>query len=191
MMRKRTRSAGFTLIELLAVLGVIVLVSTIIFANNSRFGGKMVLENLAYEIALTIRQVQSYGISVIRFEKTGAFEGAYGIYFNANTNASKKSYVIFADRKPQSGLRDGKYGGASERIQLVNFNSGYQVNALYVNDCAVEVKVLQITFERPSPNAVILGDGALFDDACIELKSPRRDFTARVHVYRSGQIAVE
>src|SRR3989344_9303934 len=56
-----TTERGFTLIELLVVTGILVLISGLVLANNTRFGGAILLKNLAYDVGLSIREVQVYG----------------------------------------------------------------------------------------------------------------------------------
>src|SRR3989344_3825107 len=75
-------SRGFTLIELLVVTAILGIVSTLVLANNTRFGGAVLLENLAYEIGLSVRKAQVYGIAVRRFGETD-FSAGYGIHFNS------------------------------------------------------------------------------------------------------------
>ncbi len=192
MMRRKTHSSGFTLIELLAVLGVIVLVSTIIFANNSRFGGSVILENLAHEVALSIRQAQTYGVSVLRSGSgsQSKFSEAHGVHFDARTVNSRRSYVIYADRNG-NGLYNS---GNSELIQSFAFASGYGISALYTDDCSTATtQILDITFRRPEPEAYINGSGGrgqLERVACIELVSPK-GVKAHVRVYATGQIDVK
>ena len=50
------RDRGFTLIELIVVTGIIVVVSTLVLSSNARFGGAILLENLAYDVGLSVRK---------------------------------------------------------------------------------------------------------------------------------------
>src|SRR3989344_4615422 len=50
---------GFTLVELMVVTGILVVITSLILANNTRFGGAVLLENLAYDIALSMRKAQT------------------------------------------------------------------------------------------------------------------------------------
>ena len=75
--RHASRQAGFSLIELLVVTGVIAVISGLMLVSNSTFGGQILLQNLAYDIALTLRQAQVYGISVQRFGTS--YGSSYGM----------------------------------------------------------------------------------------------------------------
>jgi len=61
---KLKANQGFSLIELMVTIGILVLVSGVVFFNHSQFNNHVIIENLAYEISLTIRQAQSYGLQV-------------------------------------------------------------------------------------------------------------------------------
>jgi hypothetical protein len=189
---------------MLAVIGIMALLSTLILANNTRFGGTVILQNLSYEIALSIRQAQVYGISVRRFG-ADTYARAYGIHFDT---ANPSNYEIFAD---VLSPRDGVYGcpnpGAEcELLQSLRMISGYRLNALYATSGSTETAVnsLDITFQRPEPDAYITKNGETItfdedgtyqsgniqDSARIEVVSPRGDLRS-VTVYVNGQIAVE
>src|SRR3989344_919601 len=113
--KKCRDNAGFTLIELIVVTGIIVVVSSLMFANNNRFGGVVFLENLAYDVALSMRKAQVYGIAVRRCDpnKTAScttanqFALGYGIQFS---KATPTMYVLFADAYP--GVGNGIYDAA-------------------------------------------------------------------------------
>src|SRR3989338_11714059 len=72
---------GFTLIEMLVVIAVMAIVTGVMLANNGRFGGQVLLQNLAYDIALTLRHAQVYGISVLRFEATASYAPGFEVHF--------------------------------------------------------------------------------------------------------------
>ena len=69
---KKGRRRGFTLIELLVVVAIIVVITGLILANSNKFGGQTMLQNLSYDIALSLREAQVYGISVR--SNSGAFK---------------------------------------------------------------------------------------------------------------------
>src|SRR3989338_5497635 len=84
----------FSLVELLATLGIFFVISGMIFFDFQTFNSRTVLDNLAHEIALTIRQAQVFGIGV-RSEE-GGFP-SYGTYFNI---AENRNFTLFADTYP-------------------------------------------------------------------------------------------
>lgn len=203
-MRARISRAGFTLIEMLVVIGIIVIISGIVLSNNSRFGGVVQLQNLAYDIALSIRQAQVYGISVQRFNTSATFASAYGMHFAAS---SPNTYVLFGDVNiPFNGVYDP--GGAiPEIVQSTTIQSGYTIDAIYatpVSGAEISVASLDITYRRPDPDAYISrnGDqltfnskgkyvsGNLNEQARIVVRSPRGDLKS-ITISSNGQISVQ
>jgi prepilin-type N-terminal cleavage/methylation domain-containing protein len=197
-------SRGFTLIELLAVTAIIVLISAVVLADNNRFGGTVLLENLSYDIALTVRQAQVYGIAVTGFKAggTNAYGYGYGMHFDVT---SPMTYILFADTA-QTGVYSAGIS-PSEIVQQTNIQRGYGISKLCApagNDSATcnAVNSLDILFKRPEPDAYISGNGAptfqggqvisnaLNSSARIVLRSPRGD-TRSVVVQVSGEIAVQ
>ena len=182
---KASSTAGFTLIELLVVTGIMVLISGLVFANNNSFGGKVQLENLAYDIALTIRQAQVYGISVQRFS-TDTFASAYGTHFQLNTNlATRDDFTLFADVIPPPGGRSGIYDctdptagpSACELVTAQELQSGYRISDLCIPKTQTPPcghASLDITFQRPNPDAFIRADGqsTVYESARLQVASP-------------------
>jgi len=80
-------------VELLIVLAITALISVVVATRFSVFDSTVVLKNLAYEIAVSIRGAQSYSLSVLG-DTTNEFNTAYGITFDLNAN--KKSYTFFS-----------------------------------------------------------------------------------------------
>jgi prepilin-type N-terminal cleavage/methylation domain-containing protein len=195
---------GFSLIELIVVAGIISVVSGMMLASNSRFGGAITLKNLAYDVAISIRQAQVYGISVARFG-AGTFSAGYGIHFS---RVDSTHYVLFADAAVENGLYNvGGLPGEQELVAETTIDLGYSVSDLCITDqtdtetCGLSE--LDIFFKRPEPDAYINANGAplSFDSdgrvistnlpiqARIVLSSPRGD-TVSVVVEATGQIAV-
>lgn len=178
---------GFTLIEMVVVIGIIVVVAAVVLANNTRFGGTVLLENFAYDVALQVRQAQVYGISVVRYG-AGNYNAPYGVHFDM-TNST--AYLFFAD-----GSRNGLYD-TGELVKTTTLTRGFKINALCVTpasgaeDCTASS--IDITYKRPEPDAFILENGTaapLFASARVQLISPRGD-TMSVVIYNNGQISVQ
>lgn len=197
-MRASSPSRGFTLIELLVVTGIIVVISTIVLANNGRFGGVTLLQNLSYDMALSIREAQVYGISVASFRtnQTNVFTAGYGVQFDLS---SPTTYVLFAD-VANKGTFDPS-NDAAEIVSTTAISGGYTMYGLCVpasttGDC--NITKLTIAFKRPEPDAWIsagdtlckYGTGSCAESAIILLRSPRGD-TMGVAVYANGQISVQ
>ena len=183
------KSNGFTLIELLVVTAIFTVITSLVLASNSRFGGAVLLENLAYDIALSIRQAQIYGIAVHRFG-TNNFGVGYGEHFEMT---SPTTYVLFGDVN-QTGL----YDDPTELVTSTDIGRGYYIADLCVtpsNDptetCGV--RKLDILFKRPEPDAYIRADGStsvINQRGRIIVKSPRGDQMSIV-IEATGQIGVQ
>lgn len=204
----KSTQAGFTLVELLASMAIFAVLFGIIMAHHARFGGAVTLNNLAYEIALSVRQAQVYGLSVKEFEPgTGEFHDGYGVHFD---RTSDTTYVLFADRDPDGGgplLPNNTYDpnpgcGAigSECIEQFTIGRGNRITDIcaapsFVPDhcfSTADIDFLDILFLRPDPDAVIISDATPpggYSSATITVVSPEgitQDIVTRV----TGQISV-
>ncbi len=198
---KKSGERGFTLIELIVVTGIMVLISSLVLVNNNKFGGQILLRDLAYDVGLSLRQAQVYGISVRRFGADN-FSTGYGMHFELG---SPTSYVLFADAVTANGIYDGCASSAAcELVESTTISRGFYIKELYVGPADAEIPVtkLDILFKRPEPDACISANGAVTISAAGEctvnpnerahiiLSSPRGD-THGVVVEVTGQISVE
>ncbi|OGG61968.1 hypothetical protein A3C21_03580 [Candidatus Kaiserbacteria bacterium RIFCSPHIGHO2_02_FULL_59_21] len=198
--RQLKATPGFTLIELLVVTAILTIVSGVVLANNGRFGGLILLENLAYDVALSIRQAQIYGISVRQFG-SGNFDVGYGMHFSIGSPAT---YVLFADAVSGNGIYDGCPTEAMcELVESTDIERGYHIADLCAAGSGSEAETcglseLDLFFKRPEPDAYISANGvsgvanpaALNARGRIVLESPRGDRTSVV-VEATGQIAIQ
>lgn len=88
-------TAGFTLIELLMVLAIIITITSVVFTSQSTFNKTLVLTNTAYDVALTLRSVETFGLSS---RGSGLSSSAgYGLHIES---ATPGSFTLFADTSP-------------------------------------------------------------------------------------------
>ncbi len=176
--------------------------STIVLASNSRFGSMIVLQNLAHDIALSIRSAQVYGIAVRRCDPSVGpcttatqFSSGYGMHFQPGAD-----YELFVDAD-DDGIWD-----PGETVESTTIGGGYTVSDVCApaTSCAAQgVERVDILFRRPEPDACIsdgassiqLIDGKLrcvstIQRAVIKLESPRAE-EITVVVESSGQISVQ
>lgn len=90
---------GFTLIELLVVLAIIAIITAVVLTSQSAFNKTLVLANTAYDVALTLRYAETYGIGSRSFGTTP--NTGYGLHFMSGTSGS---FTLFADTYPSVGL---------------------------------------------------------------------------------------
>lgn len=183
---------------------ILVVITSLILVNNARFGGAVLLENLAYDVALSVRQAQVYGIAVQRFGTgSGAlFSPGYGMHFDTS---DPTTYILFADLDG-TGVYDPN-SSPSEVVQSTDIESGYKVSDLCVTPAIGSTEVcgigaLDILFKRPEPDAYIsrngiptfvngnLNSSALNQSARVVFKAPSGDIL-NVVVDASGQISVQ
>jgi prepilin-type N-terminal cleavage/methylation domain-containing protein len=205
----RKGEKGFTLIELLVVTAILVIITSLVLVNSNRFGGTVLLQNLAYDVALSVREAQVYGISVRSF--SGEFDFGYGMHFDAGS----QTYVLFADALALNGLYDcpnPELEGSCERVESTEIQRNFRVVKLCapagittdecMSNSSLWASKLDILFKRPEPDACISADDSIkidSDGGCtlnpeesarVVLESPRGDRRGFI-VEATGQISVE
>ena len=187
---------GFTLVELMVSVGIFTFLTLIVLVNHSRFSGAILLENLAYDIALSIRQAQIFGLSVREFEPgSGEFQPGYGVHFDRTTPTQ---YIIFADRNLNFRYDDAIACGVtgSECIEEFTIQQGNSISRFCgtlpssVVECSPALSFISAVFIRPDPDAIITSSNpGFYSDATITIRSPHgvlRDVIVRV----TGQISI-
>lgn len=191
------KNKGFTLIELLVVVSIMLIITSTLLLRQQKFDSATLMRTLSYSVALSVRQAQVYGTSVVGTTTvsggTPTYAAGYGIFFNANTDR----YRLFADIN-----NNGKYT-SNEIQQTFMLGSGYTIS----NFCAVvntntyycktggtdSISSLAILFKRPNPDAQFTEipdqPGAAISSAYIQLQGPGGD-TRAVKVTTTGQISV-
>ncbi|MCX6731697.1 MAG: prepilin-type N-terminal cleavage/methylation domain-containing protein [Candidatus Parcubacteria bacterium] len=172
---------GFTIIELVVTTSILVIITTLIFANYPKFRESISLKKTAQEIALTVRQAQTYGLGVREFQPGSRIFPGYGVHFDID---SSDSFVLFAD---------GVSG--NNTVESFKIQTGEKISDLCVktvNTTSCGHNTIDIIFFRPNPLVTIKADGSSsgISDAEIIISSPAGQ-TKKVVILSSGQISVE
>jgi prepilin-type N-terminal cleavage/methylation domain-containing protein len=184
-----TRFKAFSLIELLVAVSIFLIISMVILANHSRFNSSVLLSSLAYDVALSIREAQVFGLSVRQFES--GFQVGYGIRFN-----DPNSYVFFVDTNANKQYDDG----VDSIVRSYTLGRGHTflkfcgTNAIGVEKCsdsASPITHLDVVFLRPDPDAAISSNEPGFYSSGRVLVTSGNGETRSVEVASTGQVSVE
>jgi prepilin-type N-terminal cleavage/methylation domain-containing protein len=215
---EKTPSSGFTLVELLVVLAIIGVIMTVTLTSQGSFNKTLILSNTAYDIALTIRSAETYGLSS---RASGAVANSgYGINF---TTTAPDTVTLFADAYPIPGVTtvchanpdptapDARPGDCAYQSSQGELVTSYKLgNAITITDfCAQSSGVwsctyahggyggglasLDLVFVRPDPNPFMSVNGAYSSlspvtRACLTISS-RQGGSRYISVSSSGQIS--
>lgn len=203
-MIKENLKKGFTLIELLIVVVIIGIITSIVMFNYGKFNSQTIATNIAYEIALSIREAQTYGLGV---RGPDDFDEQFGIQFR---DSDVDSFWLFQDNaqlgKNNDGICNNSFGalcdcGSSpgdECITQSQLGYGLTFEALCITINGQEncdQRDLAITFKRPNPNAIFTPstseDPNSIESVRIVLDVPRGATGRSITVVNTGQVSVE
>ena len=174
---KKSLKKGFTLIELLVTITIFVVITGVVLVNSNNFNSSELLNNFAYDTALTIKLAQTYGANV-KENSLGFFNTNYGVYFNIDPaiggGGSNTNFVLYNDTGNSvaygigigDNTPDGIYNGSMtscpvsdpECVQRYTVNKGLFIKSLCTGndkDHCSAVNQLSILFQRPNLNAMI------------------------------------
>ncbi|HJL55718.1 MAG: prepilin-type N-terminal cleavage/methylation domain-containing protein [Candidatus Pacebacteria bacterium] len=183
---------GFSLVELIVAVAIFLIITSIILVKHSEFSGTLLIENLAYDIALSVRKAQVFGLSVREFTAgSNEFNVGYGVHFDS---ASNNTYIFFADRN-----RNEKYDDSSEILEIFTLRKGNIVSEFCgtlsngTEKCSPsDISFLDIVFERPNPDAIIKSNlsGDEYASSKITVTSPQGT-QWNINIVLTGQISVQ
>ena len=200
-MPKLKKNKGFSLVEMLASIAIFTIITTVVLVGHSNFSGGLLIENLAYDIALSIRRAQVFGLSVREFGASDSeFDIGYGVHFDS---ANDDLYIFFADKQAPKyiGYEIG-YDDASENVEIMTLGKGNKILKICailqdsVEKCSTDINgaitSLDIIFQRPNPEAIIKSNiqNDVYASAKVTIQSPK-ETTFDINTLITGQISVE
>jgi prepilin-type N-terminal cleavage/methylation domain-containing protein len=196
------RIRGFTIAELTVVVAIIGLVTTIALANQSSLNNNILLSNLTYEVALSLREAQTYGISVRASSDGGtqSFAGGYGVLFRAD---QPLEYYLFHDTNDNQEV-DVDLGEIVDTYKIEN-QRGNSITRICIAPCNLnsQVEYITVMFRRPNPEPIfkigvigaggvlIQNTGSIPGPAYIVLNNQAKNNCKTVVVESTGQIRVD
>lgn len=183
---------GFTLVEMLAVLAIFSILTSVVVFNYSKFRSDTILTNMAYEVALSIREAQIYGVSArgVATGGTVGFNTPYGIYAPMNSS----SYYVVADND-KNGYFTGNCLGDDQCVTTYTMQNSIKITGLQYktnNNCTSESGGLTFLFKRPNPEPYISKNpgNALSNVSLAVITVSSGAGSKYVVVYNNGQVTV-
>jgi Tfp pilus assembly protein FimT len=176
---------------MVVVIAIIGLVFAVVVARYRDFDSTSVLKNLAYEVALTVREAQVMTISTSNIGGGGVFQNqgqnSYGINFTANSS----SYETFSDLNSNKA-----YDAPGELVKLNTLTQGASIST--INERRAGDPVLYsvagatVTFVRPHLDTTFVTSSNSNNviELLVTVRSAR-GATRTIRILKSGRIQVE
>ena len=182
---------GFTLVELIVSISIFAMMTALVVAKYGNFNQSVLLTNLAYDVALTIRTAQTYGVSVR--QEGGDFTHPYGVFFSSDAGKNTQ-FTFFADTDIGS---PGYYDVGDQIIKTYTLKRGAIIQTICMEFACKPEKnesELHVTFKRPNPDALICVPSScgVSPETYAKIIIQGTDGSTRGVIVRSnGQIAVD
>lgn len=192
------RPQGFTLIELMVSIGIMMIMTAVLFSGYPESITRIGLANTAHKVSLLIREAQVRGSSIDSRSGLNVVSG-YGVYVNS---AVTNSLILFSDFIDSASvaripLGNGLYdqNPIDEKDSLLKLLQNFYISNLCVKNSSglycnfihspsntdpvvtqTAINNLTISFNRPNPRPnIYINDlkTANYDEACIEIRSPQ------------------
>lgn len=211
-LREQSESKGFTLVEMMISVTIISVVLSVVLWNQRSFSNNIDVANLAYKVALAVREAQVYGVSVR--SSSGNYDQAYGVHFYLGNEESKKNMVIFADNDGDMKYTNGPSTNTclevqgTECVERITMNRGNllsQICLVHSDDQSISClpndgsfTSVDVLFKRPNPDAIFVaysdgggaGDGVQALNAALFCVESPEGKQKEIAVYATGQISV-
>lgn len=191
-------SGGFTLIELLVSVSIFVFMTTFLVFKYGNFNQTVLVINAAYDIALTIRSTQSYGLNVKQSIVTPSptlqesFQKPFGVHFTKgdSTFFTFNELSIPPDYIVTSGVTEDPILNTSTIKKGIVVSD---IQAICADGIQSSYNSVDISFKRPDPDAIIrINQDKTSKCQFVKIIVKAPDGSAKSIVVRgTGQIAIE
>lgn len=199
---------AFTLIELVVCIAIFAMMTALVIAKYGTFNQSVLLTDLAYDTAITVRTAQTYGLSVQ--QQGSSFQYPYGVDFCASScntvgsvTPANNLLVLFADTNINGNtIGDGVYDNNDIEESMYTITRGAVIAGFCLNSngCSGSygtdgvITRLDVTFKRPNPDAIICvnGNTSLCNNpyAAVIIKGTD-DSIRQVIIRNTGQVSVQ
>jgi len=211
MIKHKITEKGFTLTEMLVVMGIVTVLMAVVVFNYQSVNHKSILKNVAYDVALSIREIQSLGLGAKKYvntDSTSSFTTPFGAQFNQGDN----SYMIFADEFDNDVVEN--FCGTDDVTSSIcdctssvgecisEVSSSYKGIALYdacmidgsttncINTGTGQASFISVVFKRPNPDAKLYNGTTYGDTINIIFRSKDDNGAQAISITKTGQVSV-
>ncbi len=197
--------SGFTLIEILVAIAIMTIIMGVVVFDHQKFSDQLRITNLAYQIALSVREAQAYGINVRGDVTTGGnqFNVGYGVHFSTEENTSYTTFIDRGDPDDTSSIGNSQYD-IDEKITTYILERGNTISDIcskiisgtgssISTEVNCEAQTIDITFQRPNPDArfVVFPDTVIpAQEVTIKVTNRDGDICKSISVNTNGQISI-
>ena len=194
--KKHSARSGFTLVEFIVIMAIFSVMVGVVLFNFTGFRSKITLDNLAQDIALSIRQIQASAGATLSNPSEPQDEIPRGIYFPTDGGLYTKSFVLFQDNNRSDAYEEGE----DVLIDTITIQAPDTINDIYYGDTidnaenSIGHNPFAITFKRYKTDAIFNDPELLTSTAGvirIEILSVDRSQARYVTVSRLGQVSVQ
>lgn len=146
---------GFSLIELLVTISIYIIISAIVVVNYREYSNNAIAANAPEDVVLALRQAQVYGAGGKGCAAASPFDCRFGVVFTTIAG-SEKGLIIYADNNDNKTYDPV---GGDVALETIVWKDPSVIKAVecsgYVGVGTCTSSILNITFKRPSPDALI------------------------------------
>ena len=200
---------GFSLVEMVVVLGVIVMILSLTLTSFPKLRNQIAVTLATRQMALAIRQAQSYAISVRDFNSTFAKTicnspnppnpparyPPYGVHL---MTAVPDTFIVFGDITCSSPPAYNSGNVPSEIVSQTYMQNGTKISALtgYVGAVMTNLNRIDIVYQRPTPSVTIVGypvagGNFSYNKITITISSADNTINKIITVGASGQVSLQ
>lgn len=192
------KQQGFTLVEFIVIMSIFAIMVGVVLFNFTTFRSRVTLDNLAHDIALSIRQVQtSAGASRTVDPSSPEFEAYRGIAFTKEGDTFKKDFIVY---ETSDSSDSAYYGGLSTIVDTISINTPDSLTRITTGD-SIDTAIAEeaqgidsdvsIAFKRFLTEAnfspVLPRE---YQYMCIQIQSSDKESSRHVCISKIGQISI-